>query len=64
MVYKSEFRPDCVNTLHLVSDLAVFDKQVVVQVGQEFVDAADLYVRKFLNNGVPSLFSDLKPLYR
>lgn len=35
-----------------------------VQVGQAFIDAADQYVRKFLNNGVPSLFSDLKPLYR
>ena len=35
-----------------------------VQVGQAFTDAADQYVRKFLNNGVPSLFSDLKPLYR
>lgn len=35
-----------------------------MQVGQDFVDAADVYVRKFLNNGVPSLFSDLKPLYR
>lgn len=35
-----------------------------VQVGQAFRDAADEYVRKFLDNGVPSLFSDLKPLYR
>ena len=35
-----------------------------MQVGQAFADAADQYVRKFLNNGVPSLFSDLKPLYR
>ncbi|DBA72018.1 TPA: hypothetical protein ACH3X2_010757 [Trebouxia sp. C0005] len=34
------------------------------QVGQAFKDAADQYVRKFLDNGVPSLFSDLKPLYR
>ena len=37
---------------------------VILQVGQAFADAADQYVRKFLNNGVPSLFSDLKPLYR
>ena len=50
--------------MHLVGDSAVPDMQVVAQVGQEFADAADLYVRKFLNNGVPSLFSDLKPLYR
>ena len=35
-----------------------------VQVGQAFTDAADQYVRKFLDNGVPSLFSDLKSLYR
>ena len=35
-----------------------------MQVGQAFADAADQYVRKFLNNGVPSLFSDLKPVYR
>ncbi|KAL3138957.1 hypothetical protein ABBQ32_005768 [Trebouxia sp. C0010 RCD-2024] len=34
------------------------------KVGQAFRDAADEYVRKFLDNGVPSLFSDLKPLYR
>lgn len=34
------------------------------QVGHAFRDAADQYVRKFLNSGVPSLFSDLKPLYR
>lgn len=35
-----------------------------LQVKQAFKDAADQYVRKFLDNGVPSLFSDLKPLYR
>ena len=37
---------------------------LLLQVGQAFKDAADQYVRKFLDNGVPSLFSDLKPLYR
>ncbi|KAL4424899.1 hypothetical protein ABPG77_002122 [Micractinium sp. CCAP 211/92] len=32
--------------------------------GEEFVAAADAYVRKYLLRGIPSLFSDLKPLYR
>jgi peptide alpha-N-acetyltransferase len=31
--------------------------------GTEFVDAADAYVRRYLARGIPSLFSDLKPLY-
>jgi peptide alpha-N-acetyltransferase len=34
-----------------------------VQVGEDFVAAADSYVRRYLLRGIPSLFSDLKPLY-
>jgi peptide alpha-N-acetyltransferase len=34
-----------------------------VQAGDEFVAAADTYVRRFIDRGIPSLFSDLKPLY-
>ncbi|CAL8463644.1 g3178 [Coccomyxa elongata] len=34
------------------------------KVGVAFEDAADAYVRKFLNKGIPSLFSDLKAIYR
>ena len=34
------------------------------QEGDEFVAAANTYVRKFLRRGVTSLFSDLKPLYK
>jgi peptide alpha-N-acetyltransferase len=34
-----------------------------VQVGSDFVAAADSYVRRYLLRGIPSLFSDLKPLY-
>lgn len=32
--------------------------------GQQFLDALEAYVAKFINKGIPSLFSDLKPLYR
>ncbi|KAL4856126.1 N-terminal acetyltransferase A complex auxiliary subunit [Chlorella vulgaris] len=32
--------------------------------GEAFVAAADSYVRKYLLRGIPSLFSDLKPLYQ
>eukprot|EP00850_Spirogloea_muscicola_P016597 SM000135S27041 [mRNA] locus=s135:306743:314702:- [translate_table: standard] len=32
--------------------------------GAEFLAAAEAYVRPFLQKGVPSIFSDLKPLYR
>ncbi|KAL4451836.1 hypothetical protein ABPG75_007498 [Micractinium tetrahymenae] len=32
--------------------------------GEEFVAAADAYVRRYLLRGIPSLFSDMKPLYR
>ena len=35
-----------------------------MQVGAEFEDAAEAYVRPFLLRGIPSLFSDLKALYR
>jgi peptide alpha-N-acetyltransferase len=34
-----------------------------VQVGEDFAAAADSYVRRYLLRGIPSLFSDLKPLY-
>ncbi len=34
------------------------------QVGTAFEEAADAYVRTFLNKGIPSLFSDMKALYR
>lgn len=33
------------------------------QVDEEFVSAVDAYVRRFLLRGIPSLFSDLGPLY-
>jgi hypothetical protein len=36
----------------------------VLQVERAFEDAADAYVRRFINKGIPSLFSDLKALYR
>ncbi|GMH43697.1 hypothetical protein BSKO_11619 [Bryopsis sp. KO-2023] len=32
--------------------------------GQPFLDALEDYVARFINKGIPSLFSDLKPLYR
>ncbi|WIA19181.1 hypothetical protein OEZ85_003826 [Tetradesmus obliquus] len=32
-------------------------------VGSDFAAAADSYVRRYLLRGIPSLFSDLKPLY-
>eukprot|EP00850_Spirogloea_muscicola_P006280 SM000029S10575 [mRNA] locus=s29:885212:893102:- [translate_table: standard] len=32
--------------------------------GAAFLSAAEAYVRPFLQKGVPSIFSDLKPLYR
>ncbi len=32
--------------------------------GEAFLTAADKYVRRFLEVGIPSLFSELKPLYR
>lgn len=35
----------------------------VPQVGSDFAAAADSYVRRYLLRGIPSLFSDLKPLY-
>jgi peptide alpha-N-acetyltransferase len=35
----------------------------VLQAGAEFVAAADAYVRRFIDRGIPSLYSDLKPLY-
>ena len=31
--------------------------------GPAFTAAADAYVRKYLQRGVPSLFRDLRPLY-
>eukprot|EP00210_Caulerpa_lentillifera_P006675 g6378.t1 len=31
--------------------------------GAEFIKSADDYIRNFLDKGIPSLFSDLKPLY-
>lgn len=31
--------------------------------GEGFTDAADAYVRRFLQKGIPSLFTDLKSLY-
>ena len=31
--------------------------------GEAFCRAADSYARRFIQNGIPSLFSDLKPLY-
>lgn len=34
-----------------------------LQTGDEFIAAADAYVRRFISRGIPSLFSDLKPLY-
>lgn len=34
-----------------------------LQTGDEFVAAADAYVRRFISRGIPSLFSDLRPLY-
>lgn len=34
-----------------------------LQTGDEFVAAADAYVRRFIRRGIPSLYSDLKPLY-
>mmetsp|Transcript_486 Transcript_486/g.1020 ORF Transcript_486/g.1020 Transcript_486/m.1020 type:complete len:894 (-) Transcript_486:3118-5799(-) len=34
------------------------------KVGQDFVDALDDYVRKYLRKGIPSLFMDLRPLYK
>lgn len=36
----------------------------MLQVERAFEDAADAYVRRFINKGIPSLFSDLKALYR
>jgi len=32
--------------------------------GDAFVEAARVYTKKFLLKGIPSLFSDLKPLYK
>lgn len=37
---------------------------VCAQAGVDFEEAADAYVRPFLTKGIPSLFSDLKTLYR
>jgi peptide alpha-N-acetyltransferase len=34
-----------------------------LQVGDQFTAAANAYCQKFLLRGIPSLFSDLKPLY-
>jgi peptide alpha-N-acetyltransferase len=34
-----------------------------MQVAADFAAAADSYVRRYLLRGIPSLFSDLKPLY-
>jgi hypothetical protein len=36
----------------------------MLQEGEDFERAADAYVRPFLSRGIPSLFSDLKALYR
>jgi hypothetical protein len=36
----------------------------VAQEGEEFAKAAERYVRRDLEKGVPSLFSNLKMLYR
>jgi N-alpha-acetyltransferase 15/16, NatA auxiliary subunit len=35
-----------------------------MQEGEAFAAAADAYVRRFLERGIPSLFTDLKPLYQ
>ena len=34
------------------------------QEGEDFEAAAEAYVKRFLEKGVPSLFADMKPLYR
>lgn len=34
------------------------------QEGEEFEAAAERYLRHFLARGIPSLFSDMKALYR
>lgn len=36
----------------------------MAQEGDDFVAATDAYVRRYLRRGIPSLFSDLKPLYK
>ena len=36
---------------------------VCLQTGHAFAAAADMYVRRFLQKGIPSLFTDLKSLY-
>ena len=35
-----------------------------VQEGRAFEEAAEAYIRAYLDRGAPSLFSTLKPLYR
>ena len=37
---------------------------VLLQKGEDFLEAAEAYVAPFLEKGIPSLFSDLKPLNR
>ena len=36
---------------------------VCLQTGDAFAAAADIYVRRFLQKGIPSLYTDLKSLY-
>jgi NMDA receptor-regulated protein 1 len=36
---------------------------VCLQTGDAFAAAADTYVRRFLQKGIPSLYTDLKSLY-
>ena len=35
-----------------------------MQEGEAFEQAAESYVKRFLEKGVPSLFAHMKPLYR
>ncbi len=35
-----------------------------VQEGEDFEQAAEAYVKRFLKKGVPSLFAHMSPLYR
>jgi NMDA receptor-regulated protein 1 len=39
------------------------DVNVRLQTGDAFAAAADIYVRRFLQKGIPSLYTDLKSLY-
>lgn len=55
--------PGCVNASLIVYIPWCAVCCVPLQTGAEFVSAADGYVRRFISRGIPSLFSDLKPLY-